>query len=73
VIKLTPRVPTGRTTRSLKLSITGHKTTTLRRGITSVTVDLRGETRPEVTVKVTAKLKSGKVRTDTRTYKTCGR
>ena len=32
-----------------------------------MTVDLRG-----VTVKVTAKLKSGKVVT-TRTYKTCGR
>jgi hypothetical protein len=73
VIELRPRVPTGRRTLGLTLAITGRKTTSLRRDSETVTVDLRGVTLPQVTVKITAKLKSGKVVTDTRTYKTCGR
>ena len=73
VIDLHFKLPAGRSVRTVTLEVTGQRTRQLGRTAREATIDLRGITRPTVSVTITAKLKSGKLITDTRKYKTCGR
>ena len=73
VIKLHFRVAPRTKARRVQLTVTGQKQRTLRRTARSATIDLRGVTAPTVTVTVKIRTTRGKLVTDTRTYKTCGR
>jgi hypothetical protein len=73
VITLHPDLPAGNKLRSASIEITGQETRRLNRWARNVTVDLRGVRLRSVTVRIKARTTAGKLLTDTRIYKTCGR
>jgi hypothetical protein len=73
VITLHPNLPAGNKLRTAALEITGQETRRLNRWANEVTVDLRGVRLRLVTVRIKARTNTGKLFTDTRVYKTCGR
>jgi hypothetical protein len=73
VITLHPSLPAGNKLRTASLEITGQETRRLNRWASEVTIDLRGVRLRSVTVRIKARTTAGKLVTDTRVYKTCGR
>jgi hypothetical protein len=73
VITLHPNLPAGNKLRTAALEISGQETRRLNRWANEVTVDLRGVRLRLVTVRIKARTNTGKLFTDTRVYKTCGR
>jgi PKD domain len=63
----------GNELRSASIEITGQETRRISRWARNVTVDLRGVRLRVVTVRIKARTTAGKLLTDTRLYKTCGR
>ena len=72
-LKLTPRVPSGVSVRTIRVFINGKRVANRAGTKLKVPIDLRGLPRGRYTVKLEITLADGRKVTDTRRYKTCGK